>query len=700
MFKMRARIGGSKKVAQDAHAIKDPITGELLVATEEIKRATLEYNCNVLKNNEAEEGFEELVKMKEELHDTRMNDKIGKGSFKVTGENFKQVVNKFEEKKKQSYDFIVKAGPEFRHAVFRLCKRIIENEEIPACFELTTLQQIYKGKGSKTDLSNSRFIHLKDWLPRTCDALVVGGMKSSILSSSTKFQIGGQPGHRSQEHLFSLKSVLALMESRGEGILFQLYDISKFFDHESLRDVLDTLHEVGIDDKVYRAWYLMNKNTKIAVKTGTGLTEEANVGEVIGQGTVGGALVSQVNIDRGVDRYFCGSKDEVSYGTVRLQPLIFQDDVARLAGDFKSAQAGNLKLSFVMREKQLKVHPDKTGFIAIGSKEYQARVLEEANDSPIMFGDIVTKPKKCDKYLGDWIHMDGLAASIEATINDRVGKTATATHEIKAVLDDYRMQAVGGMMGAWDLWNLAVVPSLINNCSTWIGITTNMEDKLETLQEKYIRLMLEVPVSTPKVALRAETGLLSMKHRIWYEKVNLITAIQKMKGGLAKQVYDEQVLQDWPGLAHEVDAICSTIGIPNANHNIVNKKDLNAALRKHDSEEILQKFGKYKKIDKILSDDPTKPKDYMMDKSLADARMIFRLRTEMLDMKDNMRNKYKGTSINCEACDNNKAESQSHVMVCPGYAEVRVGKDMRRDQDLVSYFREVLILREKRKSKK
>ena len=29
----------------------------------------------------------------------------------------------------------------------------------------------------------------------------------------------------------------------------------------------------------------------------------------------------------------------------------------------------------------------------------------------------------------------------------------------------------------------------------------------------------------------------------------------------------------------------------------------------------------------------------MMDKSLADSRMIFRIRTEMLDMKDNMRNK-------------------------------------------------------------
>ena len=61
-------------------------------------------------------------------------------------------------------------------------------------------------------------------------------------------------------------------------------------------------------------------------------------------------------------------------------------------------------------------------------------------------------------------------------------------------------------------------------------------DRLESIQERYVRLMLEVPVSTPKIALRAETGLLSMKHRIWSEKVSLVIASKRSKGGLAKQV--------------------------------------------------------------------------------------------------------------------------------------------------------------------
>ena len=315
----------------------------------------------------------------------------------------------------------------------------------------------------------------------------------------------------------------------------------------------------------------------------------------------------------------------------------------------------------------------------------------------MQFGDIVTRCKVADKYLGDMIHQDGLAASVEATVEERVGRITAATHEIKAVLDDYRLQAVGGMMGAWDLWNLAVIPSLLNNCSTWIGISSKVVDRLEGIQEKYIRLMLEVPVSTPKVALRAETGLLSIKHRIWSEKVNLYLALKKMKDGLARQVLEEQIEQGWPGLAREVEEIGTKIGVPNIV--FVSKQSLKLAIRYHDKAEIMEKMIRdYKKLDQIKSDDPTIAKEYMERKSIADCRMIFRMRTEMINLKENMKNKYKGALVNCDACNMGVPESQTHVMTCKGYEQLRARKDMDNMGDIVAFFREVLLLREKRKN--
>ena len=207
--------------------------------------------------------------------------------------------------------------------MFSLCKRMLEDESFPLSFDNTTLHQIYKGKGKKEALTNNRYIHSKEWLPRTVEAMVVEVMKEGILSNSSPYQIGGQPGHRPQEHIFTMKSILGKYMMEGKMLIFQAYDISKFFDKETLPDVMNTLYEMGVRDKAYRTWALMNSKTNIRVKTGVGYTDWSQEGPMIGQGTGGGALVSQANLDHGVMDMFRESVDEVRYGGVRVLPVMF-----------------------------------------------------------------------------------------------------------------------------------------------------------------------------------------------------------------------------------------------------------------------------------------------------------------------------------------------------------------------------------------
>ena len=49
VFKMRGIVEGKKKAKQDAQAVIDKETGELVVSNKEIKRVTLSYCLNVLK---------------------------------------------------------------------------------------------------------------------------------------------------------------------------------------------------------------------------------------------------------------------------------------------------------------------------------------------------------------------------------------------------------------------------------------------------------------------------------------------------------------------------------------------------------------------------------------------------------------------------------------------------------------------------
>ena len=55
-------------------------------------------------------------------------------------------------------------------------------------------------------------------------------------------------------------------------LILQFFDISKFFDRESLRDGMNTIYKSGIQGKLYRLWYNLNKKTKEifeAVRLGT-----------------------------------------------------------------------------------------------------------------------------------------------------------------------------------------------------------------------------------------------------------------------------------------------------------------------------------------------------------------------------------------------------------------------------------------------
>ena len=162
-------------------------------------------------------------------------------------------------------------------------------------------------------------------------------------------------------------------------------------------------------------------------------------------------------------------------------------------------------------------------------------------------------------------------------------------------------------------------------------------DLLENLQLHYLRLLLAVPVSCPKVALRFHTGTLALKYRIWIEKVMLVYHIRKLlESSLANMVYLEQVANKWPGLAGEVTAICEDLKIEQV-HDTDDKKQqykkllVQACLEK-DEEELKEKMGS--KCSSI-KEDKFQVQDYMKVNSLSDIREIFRIKTRMNKLRAN-----------------------------------------------------------------
>ena len=85
-----------------------------------------------------------------------------------------------------------------------------QSEVIPDLWKKTTLVQAYKGKGPCSDLDNMRHLHIKEDIPKMFGHLVMSLAKEKMVSNMSKYQIGAKPGHRAQEHLFTIKSVMLL----------------------------------------------------------------------------------------------------------------------------------------------------------------------------------------------------------------------------------------------------------------------------------------------------------------------------------------------------------------------------------------------------------------------------------------------------------------------------------------------------------
>ena len=88
-----------------------------------------------------------------------------------------------------------------------------------------------------------------------------------------------------------------------------------------------------------------------------------------------------------------------------------------------------------------------------------------------------------------------------ATIVSRRGKTTAAIYENQAIMEDLKVSAAGGVQVGLNMWELSVIPFLLNNAGTWIDILDEAIRELDKLQELFLRFLPDVLRSTPKPLL-------------------------------------------------------------------------------------------------------------------------------------------------------------------------------------------------------
>ena len=314
IFKLKEKVIGSKKEGMESVSMKDPVSGSMICDPEQLKQASTEYLSKLLTNRDPKDGYQRGFETLRLLHDSRMSEEL-ENEDKLTYQDFENMLKKIKKKKAGKYKFILNGGKSYKDALFSVFEKVWESENKPSSWEYTNCTMLFKGKGLVSEFGNQRFIHSKDEIPKCFESLVIEKAKPKIVKKCSKFQIGGLPGHQSAEHLFTLKSIIALYLSQGKPLIVNCFDLKKYFDSEVLIDAMDKLYKSGIRGKLYKLIYELNKNNIIKIRTPVGTTDGFKTGENVTQGSVGGGLISSLNLDIPIFKCFQNSEHEAVYGS-------------------------------------------------------------------------------------------------------------------------------------------------------------------------------------------------------------------------------------------------------------------------------------------------------------------------------------------------------------------------------------------------
>ena len=166
------------------------------------------------------------------------------------------------------------------------------------------------------------------------------------------------------------------------------------------------------------------------------------------------------------------------------------------------------------------------------------------------------------KYLGHHISGIGLAESVAATVAKRRGLVIRSIFEIRTVIEDCRSQVSGGLAAGIDIWEMAVLPMLLNNSECWQEVSDKTIKELDNLHLMFLRCILAVGSGCPIPSLFWETGSIRMQYMILQRKLIFLHHVATLpETALARQVYEVLTRLTLPGLVDDCQEFRINFGI-------------------------------------------------------------------------------------------------------------------------------------------
>ena len=210
-------------------------------------------------------------------------------------------------------------------------------------------------------------------------------------------------------------------------------------------------------------------------------------------------------------------------------------------------------------------------------------------------------------------------------------------------------------------------------CALWdMNKCVTIREDLDKIKPNLVKRVLELPFSTPSVAVQYEFGINNLSLDVLLEKVVLTVKTLKLDNNrISKQLLEKLMKMKVTGYCSEVEEACKILQVKL--DVLIKCKNVRKVLKKVvvklQGDDLLRRMLLNSKTDKVLLNGfqyDGLGKKYLSELHFNDARLIFMARYRMLPTKCNFPGRWGDTC--CNVCGSN--DTDEHIISCPGYSDI------------------------------
>ena len=612
-----------------------------------IKRRVTEHYEELYENNPVKEGYEAY----EEDVDKFIKycwENIREEENDLTEIEITETIENLEKNKATgpdgiSNDMIQRGGKSLKNSIIRMMKIVYKKEEMPEDWNRAYIKNTYKGKGSKKSMNNYRGLILNSHLPKLFEK-ILEAKEQEVLQNMSEYQCGARKGKSTREHHLTIRTIKEIAKEDKENVTAVYFDIKKCFDKMVLKEAMKELWIKGIKGKHWRLIYKLNSNNILTPLTDLGKCEPVKVMEMIKQGSVLGSVISALTIDS-LTRMMERVEKRWEIGEIKINPLLFQDDIFAVNETKNIQETVNIIETF-QNLKKLQFHEEKT----------KKSILNGKKDENVNINGVNIERVESHKYLGKIIEEKFKG---KEELKERIRKAKAATNEAFTLMNRKELNNKRISIGI-KLLQTVVIPILTNGCETWTKLTDKEKLEVNQVQTQYLTRLLIIPKTTPRSALLRETNLMKIEHIVNMKKIDYFIDLTSREESKLEVKIKKLIEEKNMTYIKEIEEIREQYNIRIKLEDLSPKeakKIVRESIRKKNDEEIKEKINKEKKtkINKLQY-------NYINNMNFEDARTIFMIITDMINVKMNYKGKYK-ENLKCKRC-NEADEDTLHIFNC------------------------------------